>query len=135
MYWMSYQGGPGCAGQFRRSISLHPSRKWWTFPHHRNFPHQNVQTFGYVHDDTSGQHLGPTSKTQLFLLNELCMVTHLQDYRGKGNLKKKVLLGHGWENVPDWECQFAHRKQGLFQPESVDDIKKWLAEGKTSVQM
>ena len=35
----------------------------------------------------------------------------------------EVLLGLGWESVPNWECLFVHRKQGLFPSENVDDIK------------
>ena len=27
---------------------------------------------------------------------------------------EKVLLEHGWENVPNWECLFVHRQKGLF---------------------
>ena len=27
---------------------------------------------------------------------------------------EKVLLEHGWEKIPNWECLFVHRKQGLF---------------------
>ena len=27
------------------------------------------------------------------------------------------------EKVPNWECRFVHRKQGLFLSENVDDIK------------
>ena len=29
----------------------------------------------------------------------------------------------GWEKIPNWECMFAHRKQGLFLSVYVDDIK------------
>ena len=29
----------------------------------------------------------------------------------------------GWEKIPNWECMFVHRKQGLFLSENVDDIK------------
>ena len=34
---------------------------------------------------------------------------------------EKVLLQHGWEKIPNWECLFVHREKGLFL--SVDDIK------------
>ena len=44
---------------------------------------------------------------------------------------KKVLLGLGWEKVPNWECSFVHRKQGLFLSVYVDDIK--LAERKQNM--
>ena len=36
---------------------------------------------------------------------------------------EKVLLGLGREKVPNWECLFVHRKQGLFLSENVDDIQ------------
>ena len=36
---------------------------------------------------------------------------------------EKVLLQHGWENVPNWECLFVHRQKGLFLSVYVDDIK------------
>ena len=31
-----------------------------------------------------------------------------QDYHGKSNLRK-ILLKHGWEKIPNWECLFVHR--------------------------
>ena len=43
----------------------------------------------------------------------------------KGNLRK-VLLKHGWEKIPNWECLFVHRGKGLFLSVYVDDIKIWL---------
>ena len=27
---------------------------------------------------------------------------------------EKILLQHGWEKVPNWECFFVHRQKGLF---------------------
>ena len=36
---------------------------------------------------------------------------------------EEVLLELGWEEVPNCECLFVHRKQGLFLSENVDDIK------------
>ena len=36
---------------------------------------------------------------------------------------EKVLLKHGWEKVPNWECLFVHREKGLFLSVYVDDIK------------
>ena len=35
----------------------------------------------------------------------------------------EVLLELGWGKGPTWERLFAHRKQGLFLSENVDDIK------------
>ena len=49
--------------------------------------------FGYVYRNTNGQNHGPVLKTQLFFLNGICT----------------VILWHGWEKVPNWECLFIHR--------------------------
>ena len=38
---------------------------------------------------------------------------------------EEVLPGLGWEKVPNWECLFVHRKQGLFLSVSVDDIAEY----------
>ena len=50
------------------------------------------------------------------------MVILWQDCYGKGNLRK-ILLKHGWEKIPNWECLFVHREKGLFLSVYVDDIK------------
>ena len=36
---------------------------------------------------------------------------------------EKILLKHGWEKIPNWECLFVHRKKGLFLSVYVDDTK------------
>ena len=36
---------------------------------------------------------------------------------------EKILLKHGWEKIPNWECLFVHREKGLFLSVCVDDIK------------
>ena len=36
---------------------------------------------------------------------------------------EKVLLQHGWEKVPNWECFFVNREKGLFLSVYVDDVK------------
>ena len=40
-----------------------------------------------------------------------------------GRQFEKILLKHGWEKIPNWECLFVHREQGLFLSVYVDDIK------------
>ena len=40
-----------------------------------------------------------------------------------GRQFEKILLQHGWEKVPNWECLFVHREKGLFLSVYVDDIK------------
>ena len=36
---------------------------------------------------------------------------------------EKILLKHGWEKIPNWECVFVHREKGLFLSVCVDGIK------------
>ena len=36
---------------------------------------------------------------------------------------EKVLLKHGLEKSPNWECLFVHREKGFFLSVYVDDIK------------
>ena len=36
---------------------------------------------------------------------------------------EKILLKHGWEKIPNWECLFVHREKELFLSVYVDDIK------------
>ena len=60
-------------------------------------------------------------KIQSFLLKGICTVILWQDYCGKGNLR--ILLKHGWEKIPNWECLFVHREKGFFLSVYVDDIK------------
>ena len=36
---------------------------------------------------------------------------------------EKILLKHGWEKIPNWECLLVHREKGLFLSVYVDDIK------------
>ena len=44
---------------------------------------------------------------------------------------EKILLKHCSEKVPNWECLFVHRVEGLFSSVYVDDIK--LAGKKQSI--
>ena len=39
-------------------------------------------------------------------------------------IRKKILLEHGWEQVPNWECLFVYREKGLFLSVHVDKIKQ-----------
>ena len=36
---------------------------------------------------------------------------------------EKVLVEHGWEKVPNWECLFVNRARGPFLSVHVDDIE------------
>ena len=45
---------------------------------------------------------------------------------------EKILLQHGWEKVPNWECLFVHCEEGLFLSVYVDDIE--MAGKKQNIQ-
>ena len=49
---------------------------------------RNVQTFGFVNQNTNGLNHGPAWKIQSFLLGEICTVILWQDYHGKSNSRK-----------------------------------------------
>ena len=36
---------------------------------------------------------------------------------------EQALLELEWEKIPNWDCMFVHRKQGLFLAVCVDDIQ------------
>ena len=44
---------------------------------------------------------------------------------------EKILLKHGWEQIPNWECLFVHREKGLFLFVHVDDIRIGWTETKS----
>ena len=51
------------------------------------------------------------------------------------NQFEKILLKHGWGEIPNWECLFVHREKGLFLSVYGDDInslgrnKIWIRRG------
>ena len=47
---------------------------------------------------------------------------------------EKILLKHGWEKIPNWECPFVHREKGLFLSVYVDDIKKLAGKKSTLIR-
>ena len=71
---------------------------------------------------TNGLNHGPVRKIQSFHSKGICTVILWQDYYGKRQFEK-ILLKHGWEKIPNWECLFVHREKGLFLSVYVDDIK------------
>ena len=79
---------PGCDGQAADAVSAYTQVKMEDATNYENFQNRSVQTFGFVYHNTNGQNHGPVWKTQSFLLNAICTVILLQDYYGKGNLRK-----------------------------------------------
>ena len=65
---------PDCDGQAADAASVCGPVKMEDAP--RMLIIQNVQTYGYVFDDTNDQNLGQTLKIQWFLSNGICMDSH-----------------------------------------------------------
>ena len=99
-----------------------PQQKWKMLKNYWKFQNRSVETFGFVYHDTNGQNHGPVWKTQSFLSSGICTVIFWQDHHGERQFEK-IILQHGWEKIPNWECLFVHRQKGLFLSVHVDDIK------------
>ena len=89
---------------------------------HSKFPNRSVQTFGFVYHDTNGLNHGPVWKIQLFPLERNLYGHPLAELLRERQFEK-ILLRHGREKVPNWECLFTHRQKGFFLSVYVDDIK------------
>ena len=114
---------PGCDGQAADAVSAFSQVKMEDA--HKLFKKiQNriVQTFGFVYHDTNGQNHGPVWKTQLFLLERNLHGQPLAGLLWERQFEN-ILLKHGWEKIPNWECLFVHREKELFLSVYVDDIK------------
>ena len=60
-------------------------------------------------------------KIPWYVLNETWTV--IQELDCCGREFQEALFELGWMKIPNWECMFVHRKQGLFFSVYVDDIK------------
>ena len=65
---------------------------------------------------------GPVWKTQSFFLERNLYGHPLAGLLWERQFEK-ILLKHGWEKIPNWECLFVHREKGLFLSVYVNDIK------------
>ena len=79
---------PGCDGQAADAVSAYTHVKMEDVHKLLKIPKSECPFFEFVYHDTNGLNHGPVSKTQLFLLNGICMVILWQDYYGKGDLRK-----------------------------------------------
>ena len=104
------------------SVSLHPGQNGRCTTTESRIRSLNVQTFGFVYHDTTGQNLGPVWKIQSFFLNEICMVILWQDLWDRQFEKKR--LQHGWEKVSHCVCAYLYTvNKGLLLSVYVDDTK------------
>ena len=113
---------PGCDGQTADATSAHTQEKWKMLHNYWKFPNRNVQTFGFVYRSTKWPKSWSSMEDPVVPLER-----NLYGHPLAGLLWarqfEKVLLKHGWENIPNWECLFVHREKGLFLSVYVDDIK------------
>ena len=110
----------GCDGQAADAVSAYTQVKMEDA--HNLF--RSVQTFGLVYHDTNGPKAWSNMEDPVVLLER-----NLYGHPLAGLLWErpfeKVLLKHGWEKIPNWECLFVHREKGLFLSVYVDDIIGW----------
>ena len=102
-----------------KQYPLTPRSKWMMHRRYWKFQSQNVQIFGYVCQNTSGQNHGPVWKTQSFLSKGICTVILWQDFWERQfaigtRLGKKFQIGNVYS---------LNEKKGLFLSVFVDDIK------------
>ena len=105
---------PGCDGQAADAVSSYTQVKMEDAHKLLKIPNRSVQTFGFVYRSTNGQNHGPAWK----ILSGHPLAGLLWERQFE-----KILLKHGWEKIPNWECLFVHREKGLFLSLYVDDIK------------
>ena len=109
-YWISYQDCQDAQDKQRTQYLLIPRSKWKMLQNCCKFQSQNVQIFGFVYHDTNGLNHGPEWKDPVVPLER-----NLYGHPLAGLLWERqfenVLLEHGWENAPNWECLFVNREK------------------------
>ena len=96
----------------RRNISLHPGQNGRCTDVIEN---SKVRMTRYL--DTSTKHKWPNSWSSMedpVVPLEWILYGHPLTGLLWERQFEKVLLEHGWEKVPNWECLFANREEGLF---------------------
>ena len=123
---------PDWAGQATDAVSACTQvPNGWRAKTAKNPKVRNVQIFGSVFDDSNDQNVGQASKTQWFLLNEICTDIQLLISCGKGSSRrfcwnlnmKKYRIG----NV----CLFIESK--VYSYPYMWMALKWLERRKTSI--
>ena len=86
--WISYPDYQDAQDKQQTQYQLTPRSKWKMLQNTWKFPNRNVQTCGFVYQNTNGPNHGPIWKIRSFLWSEICTVILWQDCYGKGNLRK-----------------------------------------------
>ena len=116
--------------RMRRTRSRRGS-KWKMHQRYWKFQGQNVQTFGFVYQNTNGQNHGLVWKIQSFLLSEICTVILQQDYYGKVRQFENFFWKTVGKDSLNWRCLLFDREKDFSCLCMLDDIK--LAEKKKNM--
>ena len=97
-------------------------KNWRMLQDCSKFPNRNVQMFGYAFP----RHKWPKSWANI-VEPVILLERNMSGHPLAGLLWERQFEGsfiRTWMGeIPNWECMFAHRKQGLFLSVFVDDIK------------
>ena len=116
---------PGCAGQAADAVSAHTQVKMEDAPRLLKISKSEcAQKCGYVFHDPSGPNHGHTWKTQSFLLNEILYAHPFAGLLWEGRFEE-VLLGLGWDKVPNWKWLFGQRRQRFV----LVGVRRWFWNG------
>ena len=96
-----------CGGQAADAVSAYTQVKIEDAARLLKIPSPNVQTDGYVFHDTNGRNPPVVLLERIFFGHPLEGLLWERQF-------EEVLLELEWEKVPNWECLFLQRKQGLF---------------------
>ena len=99
---------PGCDGQAADAVSAYNQVKMEDAHKLKKKPKSECPDIWIRLPRQNGQNHGPVWKTQSFLLKGICTVILWQDLWKRQF--EKILLKHGWEKIPNWECLFVHRE-------------------------
>ena len=121
--WISFPDCPVAMDKQQTQYRLIPKWKWKMLTNYWKFPNRNAQTFIWIR---LPRHKWPKSWSSMED-PVVPLERNLYGHPLAGLLWErqfeKVLLKHGWEKIPNWECLFVHREKGLFLSVYVDDIK------------
>ena len=110
---------PGCAGQAADAVSAYTQVKMEDAHKLLKIPKSECPDIWI----RLPRHKWPKSWSSMedpvVLLSGICTMAGLLWERQF----EKILLKHGWEKIPNWECLFVHREKGLFLSVFVDDLK------------
>ena len=114
---------PGCEGQAADSVSAYTQVKMEDVP--QLLKNSKVRMSRCLDTSSTTQH-GQNHRRRLripwYLLNEIFMGIPYAGLPCERQFET-ALLELGWDKIPNWECVFVHRKQGLFLSVYVEDIK------------